>query len=130
LLAIPLIAAGFLLVCGANEAKAQVRVQIGGFGFNGGRVYQRSVYRGGHRFYSNRVTRYSSQRFNYGSHNYGHNSYHTPQIQSYGHYGGQGFYHDTTHLDYHAPQIYRHGNHFDYQPGHFDVHRSGHYHHY
>ena len=32
LLAIPLLAAGLLLVCGANEAKAQIRVQIGGFG--------------------------------------------------------------------------------------------------
>ena len=39
------------------------------------------------------------------------------------------FIHDTTHLDYHAPQIRRHGNHFHVQPGHYDVHRSGHWHH-
>ena len=41
----------------------------------------------------------------------------------------QPTYHDTTHLDYHAPTIRRHGNHFHVQPGHYDVHRSGHWHH-
>jgi len=126
LLAIPLIAAGLLLVCSATEAKAQIRVQIGGFGLNGG-VY-RGVTRGGHHFTPNRVYRYSTQRFNYGTQRYGHYTY-TPRFQSYGHYGGHGFFHDTTHLDYHAPQIYRHGNHWEYQRGHFDIHRTGHYHH-
>ncbi len=37
-------------------------------------------------------------------------------------------YHDTSHLDYHAPSINRHGNHYDYVPGHYDVHRTGHWH--
>jgi hypothetical protein len=37
-------------------------------------------------------------------------------------------FHDTTHLDYHAPQVTRHGNHLHVQPGHYDVHRSGHWH--
>ncbi|EKK03406.1 hypothetical protein [Rhodopirellula baltica] len=37
-------------------------------------------------------------------------------------------YHDTTHLDYHAPSFKRHRNHFHYQPGHYDVHRTGHWH--
>ena len=41
----------------------------------------------------------------------------------------QPTYHDTTHLDYHAPTIRRHGNHLHVQPGHYDVHRSGHWHH-
>jgi hypothetical protein len=125
LLAIAMIAVGFLMVCNASEAKAQIRVQIGGFGLNGGGL--RSVYRGGHRFYSNRTYNYA-QRSNYG-HSYGHHTNYTPRFQSYGHYGGYGFYHDTTHLDYHAPQVYRHRNHLHYQPGHFDIHRTGHYHH-
>ena len=38
-------------------------------------------------------------------------------------------FHDTTHLDYHPPQIIRHRRHFHVQPGHYDVHRTGHWHH-
>ncbi|QDV85346.1 hypothetical protein [Planctomycetes bacterium TBK1r] len=41
----------------------------------------------------------------------------------------QPVYHDTTHLDYHRPQVIPHGRHFHVQRGHFDVHRSGHWHH-
>ena len=123
LLALPMIAAGLLLVCNANEAQAQIRVQIGGFGFNGGGGYRGgvTVYRGGHHFSSNR---HSVYRPRYGVHRYGH--YNSPRIQSYGHHG---YYHDTSHFDYHAPQIYRHGNHYDFVPGHYDFHRTGHYHH-
>ncbi len=121
LLALPMIAAGFLLVCDTNEAQAQIRVQIGGFGLNGRSVYRGNVYRGGHHYSSNRVYGHSTRRLSYGTQRYGHNC---------GHYGGHyGWYHDTTHLDYHAPQIYRHGNHWDYQPGHYDIHRTGHWHH-
>jgi len=124
MLALPMIAMGLLLVVNATEAQAQrVRVQIGGFGLNGG-----GVYRAGHYFPSNR-SYYSARRLNYGSHHYGHHSFYSPGIHSYGRYGGHGFYHDTSRLDYHAPQIYRHGNHWDYQPGHYYIHRSGHYHH-
>ena len=38
-------------------------------------------------------------------------------------------FHDTTHLDWHGPTIRRHGNHFHVQRGHYDVHRTGHWHH-
>lgn len=38
-------------------------------------------------------------------------------------------YHDTTHLDYHPPTLYRHGSHYHVMPGHYDLHRSGHWHH-
>ena len=37
-------------------------------------------------------------------------------------------YHDTTHLDYHAPSWVPHNGHYDYQSGHYDVHRTGHWH--
>ena len=71
----------------------------------------------------------------YGGHGYGAQRYgsyrmpYTGRIHSsyYGHRGG--FYHDTTHLDYHPTEIRRHGNHFHVQPGHYDVHRTGHWHH-
>lgn len=37
-------------------------------------------------------------------------------------------FHDTTHLDYHPPQAIRHGCNSHIQPGHYDAHRSGHWH--
>jgi hypothetical protein len=37
-------------------------------------------------------------------------------------------YHDTTHYDDHPPSVYRHGSHYHYVPGHYDLHRSGHWH--
>ncbi len=118
LMAIPVIAAGLLLAANASEAQAQVRVQIGGFGIRGG-----SVYRGGHHFSPRHVYGHSVHRPSYGVRVYGH---HVPRVHGYGHHG---YYHDTTHLDYHPPTFYRHGNHYDFQPGHYDVHHSGHYHH-
>jgi hypothetical protein len=38
-------------------------------------------------------------------------------------------WHDTTHYDYHPGQVVPHGNHLDYVPGHYDLHRSGHWDH-
>ncbi|TWT51433.1 hypothetical protein Pla22_42110 [Rubripirellula amarantea] len=61
----------------------------------------------------------------------GHHVYPQPHVPSYPSYPTPGFghqYHDTTHLDYHAPSLQRHGNHFHYQPGHYDVHQTGHWH--
>ena len=58
--------------------------------------------------------------------------------QGHGNYGGYGYggyrqpahsWHSTTHYDYHSGQLNRHGNHFHYQPGHYDRHRTGHWHH-
>ena len=37
-------------------------------------------------------------------------------------------WHNTTHLDYHPGGVVRHGNHYDRIPGHYDVHRTGHWH--
>lgn len=54
---------------------------------------------------------------------YGHRSY-APNYS-----WRQPTFHDTTHLDYHPPQIIRHRRHFHVQPGHYDVHRTGHWHH-
>jgi hypothetical protein len=58
---------------------------------------------------------------------YGHGGH------GYGSYWGGGWgahsWHDTTHLDYHPGSFVPHYDHFDYVPGHFDIHRSGHWHH-
>lgn len=74
---------------------------------------------------------------------------HAPQYRyvpqtygGYGEYGGFGggyhttYYpshrshvdwHDTTHYDYHPSGFQPHYDHYDYVPGHYDVHRSGHW---
>jgi hypothetical protein len=43
-------------------------------------------------------------------------------------FGGYPQWHDTSHLHYHPGSFQRHGNHYDFVPGHYDLHRSGHYH--
>ncbi len=66
-------------------------------------------------------------------------------IGSYGGYGGYGglstfggypsyggghvhrTWHDTSHYDYHPPTAYRHRNHYHVVPGHYDLHRTGHW---
>ena len=79
----------------------------------------------------------------YGGHSHGWRN--APAYGGYG-YGGYGYgqrgyfrggyggayrphydYHDTTHLDYHPRTARRHFDHYDYTPGHYDVHRSGHW---
>lgn len=120
LLAIPLMAAGLLFAANITEAQAQgIRVQIGGFGVNGG-----GYYRGGYNAYSHRSYGYSACPPAYGYQSF----YGSP----YGNYGGYHGYHGShrgaAHFDYHPPQVYRHGNHYDFQPGHYDLHRSGHHH--
>ncbi len=47
----------------------------------------------------------------------------------HGGHGGHGRWHDTTHYDYHAPSLRWHGDHVDFVPGHYDLHRTGHWHH-
>lgn len=104
----------------ASEAQAQhgVRVQVGRFGLSigGGHYgYYPSYSHGYHR--------------HYGHYGHGYHSYHPGYYGHRSHHGHHGYYHDTTHLDYHPPQIVPHGNHYDYVPGHYDLHRSGHWHH-
>ena len=43
-------------------------------------------------------------------------------------FGGFPVWHDTTHLHWHPSHFRRHGDHYDYIPGHYDVHRTGHWH--
>ncbi len=47
-------------------------------------------------------------------------------------YGGYHphIWHDTSHYDYHAPSLVPHGNHYDYVPGHYHQHQTGHWDHY
>lgn len=51
-----------------------------------------------------------------------------------GRYGGYSagyrgrYWHDTSHWDYYGPSFQRHGRHYDYVPGHYHFHRSGHCH--
>ena len=52
----------------------------------------------------------------YGSPYSGYNTYRRP------------VFHDTSHLDYYGPRLIRHGNHYDYVPGHYHLHRTGHWH--
>ena len=73
----------------------------------------------------------------YGNSAYGHQNYGNQTRRGYaqsgysnwggGYGGGHSDYHNTTHFNYQPPTINRHGNHFDSNPGHYDLHRSGHY---
>lgn len=65
----------------------------------------------------------------YGYNSFYGNRYYGGGFPGAGHDGRRPWYHDTTHLDYHPPELIRHGRHFHVQPGHYDVHRSGHWHH-
>ncbi len=38
-------------------------------------------------------------------------------------------WHDTSHLHYRPARFLRHGNHFDYVPGRYEIHRTGHWDH-
>jgi hypothetical protein len=102
-IAIPALAIAFMAVAGPSKAEA------GGFGFGGVRIGV--------------------------GHHIGHRTFHHPRIIRHhsplysGHFGHRSYYHDTTHLDYHRPTVIPHNGHFDYVPGHYDVHRTGHWHH-
>ncbi len=40
----------------------------------------------------------------------------------------RSYYHNTSHLDYNPGRVVPHGNHLDYVPGHYNLHRTGHWH--
>ncbi len=69
--------------------------------------------------------RYVAARPYYGYRDHGYRSHYRSYVPSY---HGR-YYHDTSHFDYHPTEIRRHGNHYDVYPGHYDFHRSGHWHH-
>ncbi len=45
-------------------------------------------------------------------------------------YGGSvgPVWHDTSHYHYQPSRVVPHGNHLHYTPGHYDLHRTGHWH--
>ncbi len=43
-------------------------------------------------------------------------------------FGYRPYFHDTSHLHYHGPRVVPHNGHFHVLPGHYDVHRTGHWH--
>lgn len=113
------LAAVFFLTSSADRAEAVgFHVQAGGLHFDIGNPHgygAYDVYRGG--------------RYNHGRSHYAHGG---RGVRSYhGYRGGYRTWHDTTHLDWHPGGYVRHGNHYDYIPGHYDVHHDGHwdYHH-
>ena len=74
---------------------------------------------GQYRHYDGRSYRsYDSHNHNYGNSGY---RYYSPRRET--HYR----YHDTSHYDYHPPSVRWHGNHIDVTPGHYDLHRQGHW---
>lgn len=109
------------LLAGLDAPKAEAgngfSLRIGGFGISTGNYgYRTSVHQRGYYPHSGYNSFYGARNHGIGNHRGGH----------YGH--GRSF-HDTTHLDYHPTEVIRHGNHYDVQPGHYDVHRTGHWHH-
>ena len=76
------------------------------------------------------VGAYPTQNYEYS----GYNSRFGGYNQSVG-YGGflsqrgsvHRTWHDTSHLDYHAPSLVPHRGHLDYVPGHYHLHRTGHW---
>ncbi|GAA5507779.1 hypothetical protein [Novipirellula caenicola] len=113
-IAVPAIAACFALTADTSTAEAgNGFLRVGGLHISlGGSGYS-------HGHYQHYTPRYgSSYRSYYGGYHGG-----------YGHGHRHGYYHDTSHWDYHPTEIIRHGNHFHVQPGHYDWHQTGHWHH-
>ena len=60
----------------------------------------------------------------HGHHNHGFGGY----APSYGcYYPSYPQWHDTSHYDWHPGGFVPHGNHYHYVPGHYDLHRTGHW---
>ena len=109
--------AGGLVASVPEPADAQIRVQFGNGGVTwGSGSGWNSGYYGGRNYYSDRNyysgTRYSNRGWNDGY---------------YGRSRGN-VWHDTSHYDYHPTTVVPHGDHYDVIPGHYDYHRTGHWH--
>lgn len=52
-------------------------------------------------------------------------NYYRPSF--YGGYSQGPVWHNTSHLHYHRGAVVPHGNHYDVYPGHYHMHRSGHW---
>ena len=112
---------GGVVASAPDTADAQVRIQFGsgGYGWSSNRGWNDNYYSGR----------------NYDGNNYYGNSYGNRYYdQGYGDsWVGRGnrygrVWHDTSHYDYHQPSLVPHGDHYDYVPGHYHYHRSGHWH--
>lgn len=100
------------------------RVQQYGGGYGGTSLQIGGVRRSGYGSIGLSVSNYSSgYRSGYSS-GYGYGNAGTTRR----YYSPRPVYHDTTHLDWHPTTLYRHGSHLHVQPGHYDVHRTGHFH--
>ena len=112
-IAAPAVALGLMFAGDASDAQAQYGCYGGyGAGYGGYGVGGIGISIGGGHLYRG--------------------GYRAPYYSGYrGHYGvgyRGSWYHDTSHLHYHPAQVYRHGDHFHVQPGHYDLHRTGHWH--
>jgi len=103
--------AGAIAVCGMMMMPAES--QAGGIRISFGSGCSQGYYGGG-------FTR--SRAYTYPSYSFG--SYYRPS-QRVSH---RRSWHDTSHYDYHPPARVRHGNHHHVIPGHYDLHRTGHWH--
>ena len=107
-----------LVVAGLGFVGSETASAAWGVGYG----YQSNGY--GHQSYGNP---------GYGYQNYGfqqNRGFAQPGYNNYNNYGGyrSGQYgNSSTHFDYVPPTITQHGNHLDRTPGHFDLHRGGHY---
>ena len=120
---------------GSGDVSAQHNRCNTGFGGGYSSTYRGYGYGGG----------YSSPRF---SVSVGYGNYGGYPVQNFGntgfdsgfsgHNGFSGYginrvqrghrtWHDTSHFDYHGPSLVPHGDHLDYTPGHYDLHRTGHW---
>ena len=114
---------------GASDASAQhygCNSGYGGSSYYGGYSSPRLSVSVGYR----NVGTYPRQNYGYSGSNSGFGGYN--QGVGYGVYTTYGggihrTWHNTSHLDYHAPSLVPHRGHFDYVPGHYDVHRTGHW---
>ena len=98
----------------SSQASAQHHGCSSGYGYGGGYSSPRlsfSVGYGGHSGYGSGYSRFNSGYSGYGGH-------------------GHRTWHDTSHYDYHAPSLVPHRGHYDYVPGHYHRHQTGHWDHY
>ncbi len=105
-IAAPALAVGLMFAGDAPKAEAQYGCYGGYGGYSGIGI---SI--GGSHYRSYRAPFYSSHL---------HRSHFGPS---------RSYFHDTSHYHWHPAEIRRHGNHWHVQPGHWDLHRTGHWHH-
>ncbi|MDG2223960.1 MAG: hypothetical protein P8L85_21445 [Rubripirellula sp.] len=124
----PVLAIGFTLAGDAPEAAAQYGCGYGGSYGTGYSVGYRGVGYGSGYSVGYGGIGYGGVGISIGVGRYGsyRSPYHAGHYRT--HYGRRPYYHDTTHHDWHRTEVSRHRNYYHVRPGHWDVHRSGHWH--